>query len=670
MDSISRLAKRRYNSLTNHQQSSHNDTLRFETLLLLGRIYRWWPGRYDSVYYYGNILIQQAQKSQNLLYQVKGTLLHEDYYRTVKKDNTQALRINFGILALLEKRNQDPFIGWRVDLNLSTLYSLAGDYDGALRYLQQAQARLAKGSGLPPTPTIGFKVDIEQNIGLLYNRQNNFAESEKHYLAAEALLTRDQPLSNFGYVYGDLAELYIKYEYYGNALIYARKTEQIWSQISHSSPTTIINNWSVLACAYAGLRQDSLAMVYAQKILQNKKIFKPALQRAYQALYQIYEHQQAWGNSLLCFKKYIALRDTAVQNLEANKLAALQKQNELDRQTLLHEQAQALQAQRLFTLQKQAELDRLRAKIHTDALTKKALLTEQQRRIDNQKAQLLLTRQQSQQKQLQNHFQQERLYRETQLQRNRLFYVGSTSLFLIGVLVLLLYTQQLRKRRSEAILQLTQTRAEANVRILNAQDSERQRIAADLHDDLGGAIATISHQLSQSLQTQSLEELQQKVQRIQQVTTQAGAKVRTIAHNLMPPDFERIGLVESVQELINSLNDFRFRFASFGEIRRLPSDVELNAYRILSELIHNVQKHAQAQHVFVQLLFHEDRLSLVVEDDGTGNSLPLKKIKSQGIGLKNIAARVNYLHAHWQTDASEQGTTTLIEIPYTFNVNQ
>ncbi|GAB3698103.1 hypothetical protein GCM10027592_22880 [Spirosoma flavus] len=222
--------------------------------------------------------------------------------------------------------------------------------------------------------------------------------------------------------------------------------------------------------------------------------------------------------------------------------------------------------------------------------------------------------------------------------------------------------QQLIREREATLIQLSRAERE----IITAQDAERQRIAADLHDDLGGVIATINHQLTQSLYAKTLAELQDKVADIQAISAQAGDKVRSIAHNLMPPDFERLGLVESVQQLVRSLNDTRFQFATFGEPRRLSPEIELNAYRILSELIHNVHKHAQAQQVLVQLLFHTDGISLEVDDDGVGHKITENAGRSTGIGLKNISSRVNYLNARWHTDTSEQGTTTLIEIPYEY----
>ncbi|WP_020600071.1 sensor histidine kinase [Spirosoma panaciterrae] len=236
------------------------------------------------------------------------------------------------------------------------------------------------------------------------------------------------------------------------------------------------------------------------------------------------------------------------------------------------------------------------------------------------------------------------------------YYAPLSEIIVLGVGVI----NQLIREREATLIKLSQTKKA----IIMALDSERERISADLHDDLGGVIASINHQLTQSLQANSFEELRQKLQHIQQVTTQVGDKVRTIAHNLMPPDFEQIGLVDSAQQLVHSLNDPRFRFFVFGEPKRFSPDIELNIYRILSELIHNAQKHAQAQHFLVQFLYHKDTLTLVVEDDGIGNRLPKKKKEREGIGLRNIASRVNYLHARWLTEATAQGTTTLVEIPY------
>ncbi|MBO0953023.1 tetratricopeptide repeat-containing sensor histidine kinase [Fibrella forsythiae] len=277
-----------------------------------------------------------------------------------------------------------------------------------------------------------------------------------------------------------------------------------------------------------------------------------------------------------------------------------------------------------------------------------------------------LTRKESQIQALKN----QTLKHQNDVQQTRLWLLGVVLVCILGIAGLLLYTDRLRRRKVESELQIITIRNEVNARILRAQEDERKRLAADLHDDLGGVIATIRHQLDQGLALSSLPALRPLLASIIATTTQAGDKIRSIAHNLMPPDFERLGLIESLQELVDSLNDDRFQFAVFGQPRRLLPEVELTAYRIVSELVHNVQKHAQAKQVTIQLLFHADNLSLVVDDDGIGHSAATSGNPSTGIGLKNLSSRVNYLNARWHTDTSAQGTVTLIEIPYAFSPEQ
>ncbi|GAB3563430.1 hypothetical protein GCM10027578_07080 [Spirosoma luteolum] len=259
------------------------------------------------------------------------------------------------------------------------------------------------------------------------------------------------------------------------------------------------------------------------------------------------------------------------------------------------------------------------------------------------------------------------LDQQNRVQQTRIWLLGVSLLLLLSVLGLLLYASRLRRKRMQSELQLATLRNKANASILQAQEAERARIAADIHDELGGLLATVNHQLTQSLQAPTLPELVQKVTDIKSVSAQAGARIRHIAHNLMPPDFARLGLVESAQQLVESLDDQQGTFALFGEPRRLIPEVELNTYRIVSELLHNIRKHAQASHVSVQLLFHTDGLSLVVEDDGIGYDGAEDASRSAGIGLKTIQSRVTYLNARWHTDSSPRGTITLIDIPYAYD---
>ena len=160
-----------------------------------------------------------------------------------------------------------------------------------------------------------------------------------------------------------LSNIY-KWWYSRRDSLYAKKAEAIWDRIK--TPTES-HSWGTLACVYAGLGQDELALQYAHKVLQLPKPNKFIREQAYLALHQVAEHRQDWKNVALYHKKYVAMHDTILNDQRSLELAAIQKRAEFDRLSLHNLQAQQLQNQRLLTVQKQAELDRLRARAQAEA---------------------------------------------------------------------------------------------------------------------------------------------------------------------------------------------------------------------------------------------------------------------------------------------------------------
>ncbi len=134
----------------------------------------------------------------------------------------------------------------------------------------------------------------------------------------------------------------------------------------------------------------------------------------------------------------------------------------------------------------------------------------------------------------------------------------------------------------------------------------------------------------------------------------------------MPPKFIRPGLHSALEQLVNSqpTQPTRFSFITSGTEHKLPADTELNVYGIISELMQNVNKHAQARRAAVQLLYHPDRLTITVEDDGVEKQAVSSTNKPMGIGLKNSNLRAEYIGATLWRDASEGGTLVVLAILY------
>lgn len=206
--------------------------------------------------------------------------------------------------------------------------------------------------------------------------------------------------------------------------------------------------------------------------------------------------------------------------------------------------------------------------------------------------------------------------------------------------------------------------------IIQTQESERQRIAADLHDDLGGTLATIRRLIADIRQNLKDPRVAKDFELLEPLIQKSGDDLRRISHNLMPPEFAHLGLANALQQFVQAIpqKPTHFEFLISGEERKLPIDIEVNLYRIVSELVQNILKHAQATRAAVQLIYFDDLLTITVEDNGIGNHLINKSSEipevSSGIGLKNSKLRAEYIGATLRMEASAGGTLVILEIPY------
>jgi signal transduction histidine kinase len=217
------------------------------------------------------------------------------------------------------------------------------------------------------------------------------------------------------------------------------------------------------------------------------------------------------------------------------------------------------------------------------------------------------------------------------------------------------------KEKEEVELKLSEERRTVAHKLITTQEQERQRIAQDLHDDLGSTLSMLKNKLSESNETfdnQLLTEMN--------YADKAVLDLRIISHNLMPVLFLQKGLKLAVQEFVN-LNNIKnnIHFITSGNEKKLDWEIELSIFRIAKELLNNALKHAKASNIEVQLIYFEKFLYLSVEDNGVGFLNNDPEIK--GIGLKNITLRVNYLNGKMDKESSNKGTLIAIEIPYDTN---
>lgn len=202
--------------------------------------------------------------------------------------------------------------------------------------------------------------------------------------------------------------------------------------------------------------------------------------------------------------------------------------------------------------------------------------------------------------------------------------------------------------------------------MIEGQEIERERIARDLHDSLGGLLSAIKLQFG-SLQTKSKGVSGiPSYNKANELLDTAVHEVRSISQNLQPGALHNLGLVASLKDLVNraqSTDGPDIDLQVYDMPEKLDSMVALNIYRIIQELLNNALKYAKAEEILIQINREDDNLVVLFEDDGVG--FDAKNLKSKGMGMENLKSRVNYLKGELSIDSRpNEGSSFMIHLNY------
>jgi signal transduction histidine kinase len=232
--------------------------------------------------------------------------------------------------------------------------------------------------------------------------------------------------------------------------------------------------------------------------------------------------------------------------------------------------------------------------------------------------------------------------RISELERQQMFYIFlAVAACALALAIWAVFRHKVRREQAEK--QLIASHA-----VLEGEKKERERLARDLHDGLGGMLSAVKIEL------RAIEHLPGIRERLNACIEE----LRRIATGVMPVSLLRFGIRAALEDYCRSFPDVRFHF--FGQDRRTDEQIELVLYYCACELVNNSVRHSEARHINVQLIQDDTRISLTVQDDGCGFS---KKSPGQGSGLKNIRDRVTAFNGKLDlTTAPGKGTETTIEL--------
>ncbi len=240
-------------------------------------------------------------------------------------------------------------------------------------------------------------------------------------------------------------------------------------------------------------------------------------------------------------------------------------------------------------------------------------------------------------------------------------------LILAGFIVLFVTIYQKRMFEERLKQQVLESQFQQKVleATLDSQESERSRVAGDLHDSIGGMLSAVRVGLSaigRQLPDTHILDAQK------QMLDDTIESVRKISRELMPATLEKFGLIPAVRELCEKMQattQIQIGIMELGETRPIDNRRQLMVYRITQELLNNAFKHSKATYIEILFDFREN-LYLIVEDNGIGmNPRQMEESGRKSLGLFNIQSRVQLLTAAVTIDPDKKdGSKITVSVPY------
>ena len=449
----------------------------------------------------------------------------------------------------------------------------------------------------------GNQAVCHQTLAAVYGEQQKFDEAEASLKKAIEVYIKLNDKRQLALASFDFGELLFRQGKINLAYPQYLNAYQLQKESGNnrSLPTSMIG----LAKVLAQQRKFAEAFGYFEDALQMARANKnnEQVKSAYENMAKAYALKQDYNKAYAYLQKYEALNDSLINETTRKQMAELQTRYEADKKE-----------QKLALLSKENAIQQL------------------------------------------------------ELSRKN-FLIGTiASVFLLGIVLVALLIYR-NKARQEVKLQaeINKQQEMAARSIIEAEERERRRIAADLHDGMGQILSAVKMNLSglgDHMQFPNREE-QILYEKTLSLVDESCKEVRTLSHNMMPNVLLKAGLGAAVKDFLDKIDSHRIKInlQTIGLNERIDQNVETVLYRVIQESVNNVIKHSGANHLDIQLIKDEREITVTIEDNGRGfdvNQLP----QVEGIGLKNMFSRVEFLKGLVQIDSSPgKGTFIHVEIP-------
>lgn len=519
-----------------------------------------------------------------------------------------------------------------------------------------------------------------QSLANIYGEQKQYSKSLENYFKAQNLYAEVNDLRQLGLVKSNIAELYSRQQLHEKALPYYLEAIGIYQKISNTR--SLASFYLSAASSLIETKQLTTAkkMIDSAAILTAKTGNKEHLKDLYFVESKYHAALGDYKQALQFAKQYTDEKDSLLNDANVKALTDMKIKYETEKKeqqiVLLNKdnsikaleiKNQQLQIEKnLFDLSQnrlalsQADLQLANNKIE---IQHQSQLILQQKLDSTEKAKNILALQKT--TEIQN---LEISNRQLQLNRRNVLIVFLGAILLLGSLLAFSYYRRY-KLKQEARMQaaVLQQQEEATKAVIEAEENERQRIAKDLHDGVGQMMSAAKMNLSAYEANTVFKNEDDKLsfETIIALVDESCKEVRSVSHNMMPNALLKNSLSSAIREFIDKLDQKKLQVHLYTEglEDRLDSNIETVLYRVIQECVNNVIKHADANTLDISIVKEPKEVTATIEDNGKGFDISDKE-KFEGIGLKNIRTRVEYLKGTVDFDSSPgKGTLVALHVP-------
>ncbi|MDZ4807168.1 MAG: sensor histidine kinase [Bacteroidota bacterium] len=518
--------------------------------------------------------------------------------------------------------------------------------------------------------------EIKRHIGVASYFQGKYDVAAKNYYESVAILEKVNEPKKLAPVYNELGKLYRKTRDLDKAMENYDKAASIFKQLKDTGGISMILNESGVVYEYKADYKEALNRYNSSLTLAEKKGDSLSVSYSLSNIAGVYVIEKKYGeaeaNLLRALNIRRLLKDSFAIALTYSDLGVamngkgdydkatsyLQMSNKLA-ETLRYVELQsnnynelASVAQRKGRYQEAYEYFLKRSYLRDSlyAMEKTKQIAELNTKYESAKKEQQIQQQ------------------DSRIRMQNFLFIGIGGLILLtGLLIYSQYRRNKLRQETKMKTEMMKQQEMAVKAVIEAEENERQRIAKDLHDGVGQMMSAAKMNLSafESEIKFDNEEQKESLQKVIQLVDESCKEVRTVSHIMMPNALLKNNLAAAIHDFVNKLNNknLQAHVNTVGLDERMGSNIETVLYRVIQECVHNAIKHAGATTLDISLIRDKEGISGTIEDNGKGFDVADKE-NFEGIGLKNITTRIEYLKGTVDFDSAHgRGTVVAFHVP-------